>query len=106
MSAIKQEWISAICDFAASEPLIEKIYIFGSRARNEAREDSDLDLGLFLTGQSHGEKMANWFFEKQRWHEILSKQIPVKLDLQCALSDDAVVMPAVLDHGILIYQAA
>jgi predicted nucleotidyltransferase len=105
MNSIKAEWIVAIVELASDEPLIEAAYVFGSRAKNKARADSDLDLAFIISGQNNDERFANWIFEKQRWQERLERSIAVDIDMECALSDDNVVMPAVLHHGIQIYPA-
>ncbi len=43
---------------------VERIVLFGSRARGDAREDSDWDVAVFLRGQ------LNWWAEVSRLADI------------------------------------
>lgn len=98
-------WVDKIATWAASEPLIEAAYLFGSRVKGTHHVDSDLDVAVIVAGFDDGERLGNSIFEKPRWILELQSQLPVKLHLQCAMDDDVVVMPAVRDHGRLIYSA-
>ncbi|NNG59788.1 nucleotidyltransferase domain-containing protein [Sphingomonas paucimobilis] len=98
-------WVERIATWAAGEPLIEAAYVFGSRVKGTYRDDSDLDVAVIVAGADEGERLGNAIFEKPRWIATLQPQLPVKLHLQCAMDDDIVVMPAVRDHGRLVYKA-
>jgi len=41
-----KELIKIVAQWAHDEPLVTKVYIFGSRARDDYREDSDLDVAV------------------------------------------------------------
>lgn len=102
---VHPDWPAVICAWAASEPLIEAAYLFGSRVKGTDRDDSDLDVAVIVGGADEGERLGNAICEKPRWIANMQPQLTVKLHLQCAMEDDLVVMPAVRDHGRLIYQA-
>lgn len=102
---VEQDWVDAISVWAASEPLIEAAYVFGSRVKGTHRADSDLDVAVIVAGSDEGERLGNAICEKPRWIAGLQPRLPVKLHLQCAMDDDEVVMPAVREHGRIIYEA-
>lgn len=99
---IEASWLEAITRWAETKPRILSVYLFGSRAKGTHREDSDLDLAIILT---HANESAEtyWTFEADRLVTSLAPKLPVTLDLQVALGDDRVVMPAVREHGVLLY---
>lgn len=103
--AVDDTWIEAIRAWAAGEPLIEAAYVFGSRVKGTHADGSDLDVAVIVAGADDGERLGNAIFEKTRWAAELQPRLPVKLHLQCAMDDDVVVMPAVRDHGQLVYSA-
>jgi hypothetical protein len=102
---VEPSWIDEIAAWAAGEPLIEAAYLFGSRVKGTHRDDSDLDVAVIVAGADDGERLGNAIFEKPRWIATLQPQLPVTLHLQCAMDDDIVVMPAVREHGRMIYRA-
>jgi predicted nucleotidyltransferase len=103
MSALPEDWKTAIWQLGQSEPLISQIWVFGSRAKQTNHAQSDLDLAFFVAGENDGEAFGNWCFEAVGWQAKLALLIPVELHLHPAFSDDEIVMPAVIDHGIKIY---
>ena len=68
---------------AAADP--EKIILFGSRARGDARPDSDVDL-LVVEAEPFGDD-RNWAEESQRLRKALGAQGIDKDILVCSLDD-------------------
>ena len=105
----QSEWIEALQRWAKSDPNVEAVWVFGSRAKGyrttkEAPEPvPDLDIGYTLAGEDEGERIAYAIFEVERAREMLQAKISVRLDLQLADPADARVWPAILDHGVQIY---
>lgn len=103
-------WIEALQAWGASDPRVAAIWIFGSRARGvRTLKDSpppfpDLDVGFTLTLTD--DDADEFAYEELGWvRERLQAVIPVKLDLQLAdTATDARVWPAIIDHGVLIYE--
>ena len=104
MERISDNWIVAIQQWASNEPLVQEAYIFGSRARGVARPDSDLDIAIKLFGDTEEQRTENWIFEGERLTGNLVSQLPVTVDLEAIGEGDLVLQPAVLAHGILIFQ--
>lgn len=103
--AIDETWINVLRIWAASEPLIEAAYVFGSRVKGTHRTDSDLDVAVIVAGADDSERLGHDIFQVPRWTARLQPLLPITLHLQCAMDDDVVVMPAVRDHGRLVYSA-
>ncbi len=62
----------------ATLPFIEAIYLFGSRARGDARERSDIDLAIACTNAS-----------EQEWQQVLAiiEQADTLLPIDCVRLD-------------------
>jgi predicted nucleotidyltransferase len=91
-----------VAEWAASEPLVEAAYLFGSRAKGFNRPDSDLDVALKVSGDDEG--FTNWISEASGLRKSLGNLLPVPVDLQMMHSLDAKVTPAVREHGTLVFK--
>ncbi|MFZ0100633.1 MAG: nucleotidyltransferase domain-containing protein, partial [Gemmobacter sp.] len=82
-------------------------WVFGSRAKGGTRLDSDLDVGVRLA-PSDGKILAEWIFSSREWRCQLNELVDggPRIDLQLAdpVYSADIVWPAILDHGILIYE--
>lgn len=73
--------------------------LFGSRARSEGHEDSDLDVLVVVDGMSGDERLAIWFFSgklqarhevtvstftvsAERWHELVRERRAIVRDIE------------------------
>jgi predicted nucleotidyltransferase len=45
---MREEWLRDLRSWAAANESVRELWLFGSRARGDAREDSDVDLALAL----------------------------------------------------------
>jgi predicted nucleotidyltransferase len=70
--------VHAALQHLAEDPEVESLTLFGSRARGEARPDSDLDLLVILQGNLTPEREKQW---RRRVREQLLPLLPVDLDL-------------------------
>ncbi|MBM5818139.1 MAG: nucleotidyltransferase domain-containing protein [Cyanobacteria bacterium K_Offshore_surface_m2_239] len=68
----------------SQDPEMERIVLFGSRARGDARQGSDFDLLLLLRGTLTPEREKLW---RRRVRALLLPLLPVDLDL--LISDTA-----------------
>jgi predicted nucleotidyltransferase len=91
--------------WAESEPLITKAYIFGSRARDDYREDSDLDVAIEIEKLRNDENiLATWITHKKGLEESLSKLIPYKLHLElCDREKTPTVLSGIEKSNIVVY---
>ena len=86
---------------AKRHPVIERVYLYGSRARGEGRTDSDIDLAIEMD-------FSDWF----SWHHAyknkpdLHLSHPVDLEWYRANQGLERVGPGVETDGILLYEKA
>ncbi len=103
MDGVNELWIQTIIVWANQEPLIEAVYIYGSRARGSHRQNSDLDVAVIVGGSDDEERLANALSEDRRWVAALQSRLPVKLHFEWAIGHDGIVATAIRDHGCLVY---
>ena len=83
----------------AGLPFVDKVVLFGSRARNDHEERSDIDLAVFCDGASDDE-----------WQDVLDclreDRIDTLLKVDCVRFDrcDAVLREHVLTEGVVLYE--
>jgi predicted nucleotidyltransferase len=86
-------WVEAICDWAATDDRIDRVWISGSRATGRRTPKPnpppvpDLDVGYVLTGSEDGERLGYAICMAARWRELLAQHITVPVDLQYAEPD-------------------
>lgn len=69
--------------WAASEPLVNKAYIFGSRYRGSHHKNSDLDLAIEIIKMPNDSgPYATFSFEKTNLLASIAKRVPYLIDLQ------------------------
>lgn len=73
--------------WAADKPLVDRLWIFGSRARGDHRADSDLDIAIQLdltaaNGMDESGGLATWMFDTDGWEEELAALLPFTIDLE------------------------
>jgi hypothetical protein len=100
-------------NWARDQPLILRIYLFGSRAKGSARPDSDIDLAVLcridrkilpqVSGNFAQARMFTWWDHRKGWHDALSALFPVPVQIEIPQKNDRIVRPAVKSSGIRIY---
>lgn len=66
--------------WAASDVQIARVHIFGSRARNEEREDSDLDVAIEFKPRFND--LSNWIIRAGELRNSLQPLLPCELQLE------------------------
>lgn len=95
-----------IFKWAESESLVASAYIFGSRARNDHHQDSDIDIAVTLNKPAGDENcLATWICEGKDLEARLSQALPeFEVDLQFLDGDNTpTVADAVNEAGQIIY---
>lgn len=78
---------NVVSSWARALPQVSRVWLFGSRAKNAHREDSDIDLAIELDGTLlRGEDpFTYWMFEKKRLLLPLEALIEGRIDFQLYL---------------------
>jgi predicted nucleotidyltransferase len=92
----REEIISKIKVFFIDKP-ISKAYLFGSYARNEQTQESDVDILVDF------EKQAN-LFDLIRLQQNLSELLNLKVDLLSSKGVSKFILPYIEKDKILIYE--
>lgn len=76
-------------DWAAENPFVRRLWVFGSRLRGNQRDDSDIDVALEIDPIGNDEiPLTSWISSSDRWREELQPKLPHQLDLQFYDSTD------------------
>ena len=99
----------ALAEWAASKPLVNRLWIFGSRARGDHRPDSDLDIAIELdlsaaNGCDDSGGFATWCFDTKGWREELEQIAGHTVDMQHFAGDETPTIKGGLEQASeLIY---
>lgn len=99
--------LGTVADWAASEPLVERAWVYGSRVRGGARPDSDLDVAIQLRSRSgDSSALATWMFEAEGLRERLQKllQMPIHLEWFGNADITPTVSNGIRESGRLVYR--
>lgn len=87
----------AVRNFSLSHDLIAAVYLFGSAARGNLRESSDVDIAVMTTSQISTMKRINWETE-------LSNILRRDVDLVVFSQVGSLLQHQVLKYGKLVYE--
>ncbi len=94
--------INFVRKWAANIKYIERIWFYGSRIKNEAGPNSDLDIAVELC-QGYG--LGDFMFEKRNWIEELAPNIPYKLDIKFyEEKEECICKKGVESASVLVYE--
>jgi predicted nucleotidyltransferase len=104
---IPDNWKTTLIVWASNHPEIRELWLFGSRARGDHRDDSDIDIAVILTGTQE-KRLATWITCGSAWEAELDRMLSANVDLDLGDSDlsQTVVAPALEREGCRLYQAA
>jgi predicted nucleotidyltransferase len=93
--------------WARKEPLVIKAYVFGSRARADYTDESDLDIAVEIKKcPEDGAVLGTWIGVGEKMKHRLAKAIPeYKMDLQWSHEEfSKIVFDGVGESSYLIYE--
>lgn len=97
-TGISERFIDALRKYCENNEQVEKVVLFGSRARGDHQKSSDIDLIVFTKGSSHSDQnlMENYIYELPT---------PLKIDVVFAdrLSKEK-MLSNIINEGIIIYE--
>jgi len=106
---IGSEVTDAIARWAATNPYIRRVWVYGSRAKGTHRPDSDIDIAVELEPVADSEEaLTVWMAHAGAWRWQLQSGISPKVDLEWFDPDGTTrVVEAGLDEAkVLIYERA
>jgi predicted nucleotidyltransferase len=104
---VEPEVLKLLQDWCAGTPSISRAWVFGSRAKNLASADSDLDLAVQLKSVVSGGPISEWIWNAKTWRAQLGELLPepaVHLEFADPEETAEVVWPAVEGHGVLMFE--
>jgi predicted nucleotidyltransferase len=75
------EICEAVQAWAAGEPLIRRVYLFGSRAKGSAKENRDVDIAIFFDCQPSA-RTSELIQNVRVWRSALQSRLAVSPDIQ------------------------
>lgn len=96
--------LTAITEWADACPEIAEVWLFGSRAKDTSRDDSDIDLAVITVGDTVGERLAVYICEAEGWRKRLKLSRETHLHQYDPEFNDRKVGPGVERDGIRIYK--
>jgi predicted nucleotidyltransferase len=104
------EMQALLSTWAAERPLVNRLWLFGSRVRGDHRPDSDVDVAVELDmsvakGVDESGGMATWAFDTKLWKPELELLLLKVVDLQRCKAGETKIIQAGLDEtSILVYE--
>jgi predicted nucleotidyltransferase len=83
---VNESQASAIRDWARKAQYVSEVRVFGSRARNHGRIDSDVDIAITIGGADAATIRGHYFAEGPRWQKQLSEATGLRVHV--GLYDD------------------
>jgi predicted nucleotidyltransferase len=75
---LTDQQVRAIKEWAEATRYVQEVRLFGSRAKGDARSNSDADLALTLGGDDPGTILGNYFALSQKWQDELTSRLELK----------------------------
>lgn len=84
---LPQPWLKGIQEWAAKNGSIREVWLFGSRARGDSTEDSDVDLAVTLMPAkgSHNWALGNYAALGDSWQKELESIVGRHVSLEVPL---------------------
>jgi predicted nucleotidyltransferase len=106
-----QALFHSIGEWAKDKPLVKRVHIFGSRARDDYTPNSDLDLALELDtaeidGYDESGGLATWMFESDGWESELESRtgFVVQLEQYIDEAQTPTIAQGLRESSLLVYE--
>ena len=100
---LTQTQISTIARWAESKSWVFEIRLFGSRARGDAREDSDIDLAVTLLSAKPGSALGTYFALGDDWQRELAALLGTHVSLEWYPPDSPETLAVLAREAIVIW---
>jgi predicted nucleotidyltransferase len=90
--------------WAAGQPGLVRLWLFGSRARSVQAQGNDLDIAFEVDAMPLTEGRGRFELERSAWTTDVSNAVGLDVHFEPIALDT--VQDAVTDHGIMIYERA
>ncbi len=104
---LSQEDRKKIIAWGENHPEIRQIFLYGSRARGDNRDDSDIDLAIVLNRNSgDSDTFTTWIFWHADWIKNRDLSLSRQVDIQWYEKGAGLerVGPGVERDGVLLYE--
>ena len=93
-------------EWASSNDYVRRVYIYGSRARADYRDDSDLDVVVeIMPRENDGNAFAVFVGDSPEWIDQLQPKLPYRLHLKGRYGEDSPDVEAGIERSsILVYE--
>lgn len=101
--------VEVVRGWAESQPLILRVWIFGSRVRGTARINSDIDIAVeVLKRPSDSGSFTTFVFERHKLKDTLQFRMTIPVDLQWygGSIETPIIHAALQKSSILVYEAS
>jgi predicted nucleotidyltransferase len=101
---MRPEWVNGLREWAQANDNVRQLWLFGSRARGEAREDSDVDLALALMPPDgkHDWALGNYFAFESEWKQQLQAIVGHDVSIEPLVPGEAADV-RVRREGVLLW---
>ena len=109
MTGIESSVADSIARWAADNPKVRRVWVFGSRATGTYRTDSDIDIAVELEPVADSEEtLTRWIVHADLWESQLQSRVALKVDLEWFDADGSTpaIEAGLNDAKVLIYERA
>ena len=101
---MQPEWLRGLREWAQSNDAVRQLWLFGSRARGDARENSDVDLALALMPPDgkHDWALGAYFALESEWKRQLEAIVGRDVSIEPLVPGEAADV-RVRGEGVLLW---
>jgi uncharacterized protein len=97
-----------VAHWAAGQENIQRVWLFGSRARGDHAGKSDVDIAVEIGGDGVDEIQLRWMDRSGQWKKELKDLFPLSIEIDVELANiefaQEIVAPAVERDGVLLFE--